>query len=117
LTKKDNKTTELLAMALLDKKAEDVLYIDISSVSVIADGFLIASGRSTVHVKALCDEIQDKCRDNGIEVFATEGYSAGRWIIVDLGDIMVHVFHREDREFYNLERLWNQQGNVREYAL
>ncbi len=105
-----------LAQKLIDKRAEDVQYIDIRSLSIIADGFLIASGRSTVQVKALADIIEEYCEEEDIEVHATEGYEAGRWIILDLHNIMVHVFHRDEREFYNLERLWTKEDNIKHYS-
>ena len=105
-----------LAQTLVDKRAEDVQYIDITSLSIIADGFLIASGRSTVQVKALADIIEEKCEKEGIVVQATEGYDAGRWIILDLHDIMVHIFHRDEREFYNLERLWTKEDNIKHFT-
>lgn len=89
--------------------------IDIRELTTIADGFIIASGRSVTQVKALCDEIEDQCKKKDILMGTIEGYDSGRWIIVDLKDIMVHIFHHEDREFYNIERLWSKEDNVKYY--
>ncbi len=115
MDKKIEKMANEAAQLLVDKKAKDVVLLDISSKTIIADAFLIASGRSGVQVKALCDEIDDYCEKNGIEIGPMEGYSAARWVIMDLKDIVVHIFREEDREFYNLERLWSDAQNVTEF--
>lgn len=116
MDKKIEKLSNEIAELLADKKAQDVICIDISSKTILADAFIIASGRSGVQVKALCDEIEEFCEGNEIEIKPKEGYSAARWVIIDLKDIVIHVFRTEDREFYNLERLWTDDDNVREFA-
>lgn len=100
-----------MARILVDKKAQDVKVIDISKMTIIADAFVIASGRSMVQTRALYDELQEKVGPPR----ASEGYSAGRWIMMDYGDVLVHIFHREEREFYDLERLWDQGDNITAY--
>ena len=80
--------------------------IDISSVSTLADYFLLCSGTSTTQVKALADELELKLSEQGILPRRIEGASSATWIILDYGDLVIHVFHRETRQFYNLERLW-----------
>ena len=67
---------------------------------------MICSGRATAQVKALCDEVEEKSAELGLEVRRTEGYPEGRWIVVDFGSILVHIFYPEEREYYNMERLW-----------
>ena len=74
--------------------------------TIIADWFVIASGRSTTQVKALCDELEEKTAEKGMIARRKEGYQEGRWIVMDYGTILVHIFHPEEREYYKLERLW-----------
>ena len=98
------------------KKATDVVCLDISQKTIIADAFIIATGRSNVQVKALCDEVDDFCKAKEIETGIMEGYTAGRWVIIDLKDVVVHIFRDEDRNFYNLERLWSDADNIKEFS-
>lgn len=100
-----------IAKQLLMKKAEDVRVINVSDLTIIADYFVIASGRSDVHVKSLCDEVQKYMFEAGASQLRLEGYREGRWIVVDYGDILIHIFHRNEREFYGLERLWTDGTN------
>ncbi len=92
---------------LENKKAKDIDVINISNMSVLADYFVICSGTSTTHIKSLSDELQDKLDEAGFEKARKEGYNSARWILMDYKDVVVHIFHEEDREFYNLERLWS----------
>lgn len=104
-----NKSKEMvkIAYAALDeKKAEDISIIDISGVTVIADYFLIASGANPNQVQALVDNVQEKLYKAGYECKQVEGYQGATWILLDYLDIVVHVFSREDRRFYDLERIW-----------
>ena len=100
--------TQVLALceALDNKKAFDILALNVSDKTIIADWFIIASGRSTTQVKALCDELEEKAAERGLIAQRKEGYQEGRWIVVDFGTILVHIFHPEEREYYKLERLW-----------
>jgi len=97
---------EKIVEILNDKKAKDVKSIDISELTVIADYFVICSGTSTVHIKALADEVEGKLQEMNVELLRKEGYNSARWILLDYNSVVVHIFHEEDREFYNLERLW-----------
>lgn len=92
---------------LEDKKAREVNIIDIKNISVLADYFVICSGTSTTHIKALSDELEVKLKELGIVYHHKEGYNSARWVLLDYGDIVVHIFHEEDRGFYNLERMWS----------
>jgi len=103
---------KILTEALINKKANQVMYIDIQSKTTIADGFIIASGNSSTQVKALYDEITEKCDENDLSIRASEGYDSAHWIIVDVEGIMVHIFYYKDREFYNIERLWVDEENA-----
>lgn len=95
-----------LCEALDNKKAFDILALNVADKTIIADWFIIASGRSTTQVKALCDELEEKAAERGLIAQRKEGYQEGRWIVVDFGTILVHIFHPEEREYYKLERLW-----------
>jgi len=95
-----------MAEILEDRKALDVLILDISKLTVVADYFLIASGRSETQVKALYDELEKRTAEAGQAVRHRDGYQGGRWLVLDYGDIIVHLFHHEERKFYDLERLW-----------
>lgn len=105
-----------MAKVLDAKKAEDILLIDVTGVTVIADAFLICSGRSTPHIKMLADELEQAMAQAGVFRLRMEGYQEGRWIVLDYGDILVHIFHREEREFYNIERLWKGENNSMPYV-
>lgn len=92
--------------ALEDKKGENIKIIDISNVSVMADYFIIANGSNVNQVQALVDNVQEELNKIGVEAKQVEGYRTGNWILLDYGDIIVHVFSKEDRLFYDLERIW-----------
>lgn len=92
--------------ALEDKKGEDIKIIDISQVSILADYFIIASGNNRNQIQALCDNVEEKLGRMGILKKQTEGYDNGNWILIDYGDIVIHVFDKENRLFYDLERIW-----------
>lgn len=92
--------------AALDKKGENLMEIDISGKTIIADKFVIVTGRSKIQTRAIADSIAQEIEDAGMHVGRTEGYADGNWILIDLGNVVVHVFTPEMRTFYNLERLW-----------
>lgn len=102
------------AKQLFMKKAEDVRLLNVSHLTIVADYFILASGRSDVHVKSLCDDIQKYLTEQGKERLRIEGYREGRWIVLDYGDILIHIFHKSEREFYDLERLWIDEDNCLE---
>jgi len=102
------------AKQLFMKKGEDVHVLNVSQITIVADYFIIASGRSDVHVKSLCDDIQKFMQEQGKQRLRIEGYREGRWVVIDFGDILVHVFHKREREFYDLERLWVDGDNCRQ---
>ena len=100
---------------LYNKKADDITAIHVGDRTIVADWFLIASGRNTTHVKALCDDLEDQAADTGLIVKRKEGYEQGRWIVLDFGFALVHLFHPEERAYYNMERLWDEYDNVIHY--
>ncbi|MTI48487.1 MAG: ribosome silencing factor [Firmicutes bacterium] len=101
-----NDELKTIVSAADDKKAFDIKVLKISDLTTIGDYFVILSGNSKRQVLSISDEIDDKMKEAGYELLNKEGYDTGKWVLLDFGDIVVHVFHKEDREFYNLERLW-----------
>jgi ribosome-associated protein len=89
-----------------DKRAEDILALNMKGISLIADYFIICHGNSDKQVQAIAKEMKEKAEENGYSVKRVEGFDEGRWILLDIGDVVAHVFHREERSYYNLERLW-----------
>ena len=89
-----------------EKKGEQIQVIDISGVSTIADYFIIAGGSNVRQTQAISDEIESQLAKAGHEPKQIEGYRSGNWILLDYGDIVIHIFNSEDRRFYNLERIW-----------
>lgn len=107
---------ERIAAVLDEKKAIDIEILDVHEMTTIADYFVIASGRSALQVSTLADEIEEKLGQEGYVPLRRDGRAGGRWIVHDYGSVIVHIFHQEEREFYNLERLWNNGLNARGYA-
>ena len=89
--------------------------VDVREKTVLCDYFVIAGGRSTTQVKALCDNLEEKLSKEGVEPRRVEGVKEGRWGVLDYGDVIVHIFNDESRLFYHLERLWGEGDNVRRY--
>ena len=106
------KMAAIACSALEDKKAEDIRVIDIEHVSVIADYFIIASGTNRNQVQALAENVEEKLYKAGFEKKQSEGYTSGNWILLDYGDIVVHIFDRENRLFYDLERIWRDGNQI-----
>lgn len=104
--------TRLAIKALEDKKAEDIRVIDISEVSVIADYFVIAGGTNKAQIQALCDNVQEKLGRAGYPEKQTEGYKTANWILLDYGDVIIHIFDKENRLLYDLERIWRDGVDV-----
>lgn len=108
-------TKQLLADvldAVETKKAFDIKALDIKEISSITDYFVICSANNERQVQSVCDEIEYKIKNKGLQVSHIEGYRNGRWVLIDLIDIVIHVFHKEDRDFYNLDRLWVDAPNL-----
>jgi ribosome-associated protein len=100
------------AHAAIDKKARDVIILDIAAQTVIADFFVICTGGNRTHVQAIADGIDEKVEAAGGRRLRIEGYQKGGWILLDYGAFVVHVFSEEERDFYNLERLWGDAEQV-----
>ena len=100
------KMTQIVIDALEDKKAEDITILDISEISVLADYFVIADGNNRNQVQAMADSVEEALGRAGYEPKQIEGYQTANWILMDYKDVIVHVFSKEDRGFYDLERIW-----------
>lgn len=106
------KMTELVIDALEDKKAEDIRILDISGISVLADYFVIANGMNRNQVQAMADSVEDALGRAGYEPKHIEGYQSANWILMDYKDVIIHVFSKEDRGFYDLERIWRDGKEI-----
>ena len=104
--------TRVVLGSLEDDKAEDILAIDIRGKSSFADMLVVASGRSARHVGALADHVMRKLKDSGVKEVRIEGLPAADWVLVDAGDVVVHLFRPEVRAFYNIEKIWAAGPNV-----
>lgn len=104
------------AKALDDKRGRNIIALKVDEMTVITDYMVIATGRSVPQVKALCEHVEEELAK--LDVFAKrrEGLSEGHWCVLDYGDVMVHVFHEQDREYYQLERLWDDGTNMLELS-
>lgn len=107
-----NEMAKTAYAALSDKKGEDIRIIDIHDISVMADYFIIASGSNSNQVQAMVDNVEEELGKIGCHVKQVEGYRSANWILMDYGDIIVHVFDRENRLFYDLERIWRDGKTV-----
>ena len=101
-----------LAKCLDKKQAKDIILLDISQKTTIADFFIIVTGKNLRHSKSLADDVEEEAAKLGIIVKSKEGHSTGEWILVDFGDIIVHIFTEYTRMYYSLERLWHGAKNI-----
>ena len=101
-----------IAQVLYDKKAQDIVALHVGHLTVITDYMVIASGRSTLQTRALAEEVDDQMAQAGVPLRSREGFNEGRWIVLDYGTVLVHIFHPEDRQYYHLERLWEDGGCI-----
>lgn len=100
------------AKALYEKKAADIEVLDIGGLTIIADYFVIVSATSALQAQALADTLQDKAAEMGEDLLRTEGLREGSWVLLDFGNVVVHIFKKDIREFYGLERLWADAPRV-----
>jgi len=97
----------IAARAASNKKGTDIMAIEVAELLVVTDFFVIATGNTAVQVKAIADEIEDRLREEaGLKPIGREGVSEGKWILLDFGDLVIHVFQPQERDFYRLEKLW-----------
>ena len=111
---KGGKRLEAVALArrivdlLSDKQAEEILLLDVKAVASFADCFVIASGQNMRHMQALCDAVDEELGKDGVHPQGQEGVVDSGWVLMDFGDVIVHIFARREREYYNLEGLWSR---------
>src|SRR5699024_5877216 len=100
------------AEACDDKRAKDIVALEMGDLSMVADYFLICHGNNERQVQAIARGIKEKMDEKYIDIDRIEGYERGRWVLVDVGDVVCHVFHTEERNYYNLERLWGDADRI-----
>lgn len=100
-----------IAEVLGNKRGEDVIALGVGHLTSIADYFVIASGRNALAVRALAEEVEEKLAAEGIDARRHEGMNEARWIVLDYASVIVHIFHIEERQYYNIERLWMDGSN------
>jgi ribosome-associated protein len=111
--KLDSKEKKDIAVAAAeDKKGRDILTLEIKDVSPITDYFVICGAGSVAQAQAIADNVEEKMRERGESFLHKEGYNRANWILLDYGDVVVHIFQEEDRRFYNLEQLWGDAAAV-----
>jgi len=102
--------------ALMDKRAVDPVVLDLREITLITDYFVICHGTSNVHIRALSEAVIEALREAGVRPAGVEGRQAARWVLLDYGDLIVHIFAEEEREFYSLERLWSDAARIEDEA-
>lgn len=115
MTLHSDQLLQIAVAAAEDKKAVRVVALNLKEVSLVADYFVICSGNSDTQVQAIATEIRKQAEKNGTRVRGIEGMETARWVLIDLGDVIVHVFHRDERDYYSIERLWSD-AKVVEFA-
>ena len=101
-----------LAKLLYDRKAQDIVALNVSHLTVLCDYMVIASGRSDHQVASMSDIVDEMMAGDGFVLRRSEGRREGRWVVLDYGSVIVHLFHRDERAFYGLDRLWNDGTNI-----
>lgn len=107
--------TKNIIDSIQDKKGTDIKEVNLEGLSILADNFIIASGSNERQVAAIAEAVEENASKIGVEPKGIEGKNSGRWILMDYGDVIVHIFHEEDRNFYDLERLWTEGNNIISY--
>jgi ribosome-associated protein len=108
-------TVDFICKVLDEKKGLDIVTLDLEGRTSVCDYFVICTGTSSTHVKALSEALEEKAEEAGLKLKSREGYREGRWIALDYGDVVVHIFNDETRLFYHLERLWAYGDNLERY--
>jgi ribosome-associated protein len=111
MKKNDSSAVIKLAQYLFDRKAQQIELLNVTHLTILTDYLLIASGANSLHVKALAEYIDSKAMELGFELRRQEGYNEGRWVVLDYNYFVIHLFHPEDREYYRLDKLWEDGTN------
>lgn len=107
MTKNSKEILEFIVKTADDRQAEDIVALDVQGISILADYFVIMNGNSSRQNRAIMNSLISDAAKNGIDVQKVEGRDSASWTLIDFNDVIVHIFSKEDREFYNLEKLWN----------
>lgn len=108
----DQETVLRLAQFLYSRKAQDIVVLNVSHLTVLCDHMVIVSGRTNNQVSSLADSVDEFMAGEGMDLRRSEGRNEGRWAVLDYGHVIVHIFHRDERAFYGLDRLWNDGTNA-----
>lgn len=103
---------EFCVQSLDKKNASDIRLFKVDEQTIIADYYVLCCGRSTTHVKALSDEVEYQAGENGVEMLRVDGRETGTWVLMDYGSVLVHIFTKDQREFYKLEKLYNEENEI-----
>ena len=104
---------QAVADAALEENAADLTILDINELTIVADYFVICSGRSIIQNRSIADNVENRLREKGVGVLRKEGYDDGKWIVLDFGSTILHVFRQEERDYYKLEDLWADARGVK----
>lgn len=107
-----NELINVIVKACEDKQAEDIILLGMENVSLIADYFLICHANNERQIQTIANAVRDALEEQGITVRYMEGYEQARWIVIDTGYVLCHIFHKDERQFYNLERLWGDATRI-----
>ncbi|GAA0353989.1 ribosome silencing factor [Bacillus horti] len=107
-----NEVLSMVIHATEEKKGHDPVILNIQGLSVVADYFVICHGNSETQVQSIAKEIREKAFELGLDPKPMEGFDEARWVLLDLGDVVAHIFHREEREYYHLEKLWTDAERI-----
>lgn len=107
MTQNPEELLNIAVAAAEDKKAMNIVALDLRGISLISDYFVICHGNSDIQVQSIATEIRKRVHDSGSQIRGVEGLDSARWVLMDLGDVIVHIFHRDERDYYNIERLWS----------
>ncbi len=108
----DKEILSIAVKAIDSKRGENIKILKIGDLTILANYFIIANGNSNTQVKALADEVEFKLSEAGLQPHSTEGFGGGNWIVLDYVDVVIHIFHKETRDFYDLERLWQDGTEI-----
>ena len=110
----DQETVLRISQLLYDRKAENIVVLNVAHLTVLCDYMIIATGRTVSQVTSLADAVEERMADEKTDLRRSEGRREGHWVILDYGHIIIHLFHRDDRAFYDIDRLWNDGANALE---
>lgn len=108
----EDKLVQRIAEAALEENALDLMILDVHDLTILADYFVIASGRSAIQIKSIADTIEEKMEELGIHALRRDGYQESKWVVLDYASVIVHIFRQEERDYYKLEDLWGDARPV-----